>query len=67
MRSITIGRYPEQQATPARQVDYAGYIEGVDDDGNAWIMYLDGRGRPASYWGTRGEDGAVEGEPIRLA
>lgn len=63
MQRITIGRYRTPDNTP----DYAGYIEGVRDDGTEWIMFLDHTGSPAVYWAERGNDGGVVGDPVHLS
>lgn len=80
MQNITIGRYaPEEgkitrvhydgDTEVRRSVDkaYAGWIEGIRDDGSTWILWLDDKGGPVSYWGRREESGAVIGGPIDLA
>lgn len=46
--------------------EYAGFIEGVRDDGTRWIMYIDAHGSPQIFWRERDEDGAVIGEGIPL-
>jgi hypothetical protein len=60
MRTITIGRYEDPTS------GYAGYIEGLADNGQSWIVYLDPLGRPDSYWAWCAPDGAVAGDPIPL-
>jgi hypothetical protein len=74
MQRITIGRYrtiPDDIPRPENfipaQDAYAGYIEGVRDDGTEWVMFLDQDGSPAVYWGRRGDGGEVIGEPVLLA
>lgn len=76
MQNITIGRYSPLDPGHPRIIDgktvedvadyFAGWIEGVRDDGSSWIMYLDASGNPESYWARREEDGAVIGDPIAL-
>lgn len=61
LRTITITRYDDPVA-----ITYAGHIEGVSDDGQSWIIYLDALGRPESYWAWREPDGAVIGDPVPL-
>lgn len=60
MQRIEIGRYP------APEQDWAGYVEGTRDDGSTWIMFLDGGGSPAQFYGTRDKDGATVGTPMAL-
>ena len=77
MQNITIGRYQRgdfahlqtEDGTPADDIaaHYAGYIEGVRDDGTTWIMYLDAAGSPEIYWGRRDPDGGVIGDGVPLA
>lgn len=74
MQRITIGRYgviPDDVARPAEPVVlmedmYAGWIEGVRDDGSGWIMWLDRNGNPEVFWPERDESGAVAGTAITL-
>jgi len=73
MKRITIGRYQHQQGelpdegvTAVADV-FAGWIEGVRDDGTTWIMWLDAAGSPEQFWGRRDEDGGIEGEPVDLS
>ncbi|WP_050768121.1 hypothetical protein [Nocardia farcinica] len=80
MQNITIGRYKPSEGTITRvhhdsdgvEISrevvnaYAGWIEGVRDDGSRWIMFLDADGNPSSYFGQREPDGAVIGEPVIL-
>lgn len=42
-------------------------IEGCDDNGAAWILWLDETGRPAVYFPNRDESGAVLDPQIELA
>lgn len=75
MRSITIGRYDraaKHGLTVAQgSIDipniYAGWIEGIRDDGTTWIMWLDAKGSPECFWGQRDPDGGVDGDPILLS
>lgn len=76
MQRITIGRYnpiPADIPRPANpdlqplQDSYAGWVEGVRDDGTTWIMWLNHEGSPDVYWAQRDEDGTVVGEPVQLA
>ncbi|WP_052372578.1 hypothetical protein [Nocardia otitidiscaviarum] len=77
MQNITIGRYQTddfthlhtEDGTPAEEIaaHFAGWIEGVRDDGSTWIMYLDAHGNPETFWGRREDTGAVIGDPIILA
>ncbi|WP_280319945.1 hypothetical protein [Nocardia wallacei] len=77
MQNITIGRYRPGDLVVVRDEGdgrvqeiadaYAGWIEGVRDDGSTWIMYLDAAGNPEIYWGRRDEDGGVIGDGILLA
>lgn len=76
MQRITIGRYgvipsdvprpDDPDLTPAQDL-YAGWIEGVRNDGTTWIMWLDAAGSPDQFWARRDEDGGVEGEPVDLS
>lgn len=61
MQRITIGRY--KGGVP----EYAGWIEGVRDDGTEWIMWLDDHGSPVLLWQHRDEGGGIVGEPVVLA
>lgn len=45
---------------------YAGWIEGVRDDGSSWIMWLDAQGNPEIFWAQRDADGGIVGDPIML-
>lgn len=77
MQNITIGRYQSgdfahlqtEDGTPADTIaaHFAGWIEGVRDDGTTWIMYLDAAGSPEIYWARRDSDGGVIGDGIPLA
>lgn len=58
MQNITIGRY--------RDNDFAGWIEGVRDDGSRWVMFIDAQGSPQTFWAHREPDGAVIGPAIDL-
>jgi hypothetical protein len=60
MRQILTGRYDSVDG-------YAGWVEGVRDDGSKWIMYIDENGSPTEFYGERDESGAIVGEPIDLA
>ena len=62
MQRITVGRYKDDDTAS----EYAGWLEGVRDDGTSWIMWLDGEGNPTVFWPRRAEDGGVVGEPITL-
>lgn len=76
MQRITIGRYgvvpadiprpADPELTPAQDL-YAGWIEGVRDDGTEWIMWLNANGSPEVFWPRRDEDGGVVGEPMDLS
>lgn len=61
MKRITIERYKNDDG-----MGPAGLIEGEDDAGNRWILFLDPLGRPEVFWPERAEDGAVVGDPINL-
>jgi hypothetical protein len=67
-KNITIERYDAaKHDTPDGPWPYSGLIEGEDDTGNRWIMWLDRSGRPEIFWPERDHDtGAVIGEAIRL-
>lgn len=81
MQNITIGRYKQDEGVFTRvhhdadgveigreQVKaYAGWVEGVRDDGTSWIMWLDASGGPECYWGRREPGGAVVGDSVSLA
>jgi hypothetical protein len=64
MQNITIGRYSEAEGI---EKAFAGWIEGVRDDGTSWIMYLDAEGNPETFWAQRESDGAVIGDAMILA
>lgn len=82
MQNITIGRYknavpddiprpavgiPEVQGRSAFVEDvYDGWIEGVRDDGTTWIMWLDAKGNPTTFYPRREQDGGVIGNPVDL-
>jgi hypothetical protein len=75
VQNITIGRYTERERRIRRdepgdiqsvEQSYAGWIEGVRDDGSTWIMWLDAAGSPEIYWGRRDPDGGVIGDGIPL-
>ncbi|QAX92890.1 hypothetical protein KNU39_gp81 [Gordonia phage Mutzi] len=80
MQRVTIGRYRDDEAQATRihcdeqgnEVSrepfkaYAGWIEGVRDDGTTWIIYLDENGSPQTFWGERDDTGAIIGDPILL-
>jgi len=75
MQRITIGRYgivPDDIPRPAdptkqpAQDMYAGWVEGVRNDGSEWVLFIDKDGSPQVYWPTRAEDGGVEGDPVAL-
>lgn len=61
MQNITIGRYADPDST-----GYAGWVEGLREDGTRWILWLDESGSPACYWGQRSADGSVVGDPTTL-
>ena len=63
MRTITIGRYTLDGSEPRT---FTGYVEGLSNSGQSWIVYLDDDGLPALYWPRREESGAVIGQPIDL-
>lgn len=77
MQNITIGRYGPGESTVLRTDDgetiqqipdaYAGWIEGIREDGSTWIMYLDAAGSPQVFWPRRDPDGGVIGDGIPLA
>ncbi|RBO82083.1 hypothetical protein [Nocardia puris] len=62
MQNITIGRYRHDTV-----IQWAGWIEGTREDGSTWILWLDDNGNPCVYFPHREPDGAVTGEPVRLA
>lgn len=80
MKRITIGRYDTEQPPPCSPFydqefagtqmptvpPYAGWIEGVTNDGKSWILYLDHDGKPEIFWPERDEDGGVVGRGIGL-
>ncbi|MGW4718853.1 hypothetical protein [Nocardia sp. NPDC004260] len=74
VQNITIGRYKPAPTHPpfdgANVVDiadhFAGWIEGIRDDGSSWIMYLDAAGSPLCFWAHREPDGAAIGDAIDL-
>lgn len=79
MQNITIGRYKpdegnitkihyEGDEVVRREVvhSYAGWIEGIREDGTTWILWLDEHGSPKTFWAQREPDGAVIGEPVFL-
>lgn len=74
MQRITIGRYGTIPADVPRSKDvvpaqdmYAGWIEGVRDDGTEWILFMDHAGSPSLFWPVRdSESGAVDGNPVVL-
>lgn len=77
MQNITIGRYKpadhlvnvdcgDQTVVVDTASIYDGWIEGVRDDGSTWIMWLDAKGSPTSFWSRREQDGGVIGDPIDL-
>lgn len=75
MQRITIGRYRDMPADIPRPADpalapaqdlYAGWIEGVRDDGTEWVLFLDKVGSPAVFWPRRAEDGSVIGDPVAV-
>ncbi|WP_109527243.1 MULTISPECIES: hypothetical protein [Nocardia] len=80
MQNITIGRYKPSEGNitkvhydgdgeVSREVvhSYAGWVEGVREDGSSWILWLDEDASPVAFYGRREADGAVIGEPIELA
>lgn len=67
MQRITIGRYRQSDGITEPASAYAGWIEGVRDDGSEWILYLDTEGSPQEFWGQRDADGAVRGESVDLS
>jgi len=79
MQNITIARYQPgdfddvklwtEDGVPVKQVaeSFAGYVEGIRDDGSTWIMFIDAEGGPCVYWGRREPDGGVIGDGIPLA
>lgn len=68
MSNITIGRYgPTEAKDLAAGKGFSAWIEGHDDDGNGWIFWLDEKGRPNQYYGSREESGAVTGNPVLLS
>lgn len=63
MQNITIGRYEHESITR----EYAGWIEGIRNDGSAWIMWLDENGSPTQYFAHRYVAGGIEGEAVALS
>lgn len=75
MQRITIGRYGTIPADVSRPADpaltpaqdmYAGWVEGVRNDGTEWVLYIDKDGSPEVYFATRDTGGGVESEPVVL-
>lgn len=62
-KNINIERYPEDSAVSH---GYSAAVEGEDNGGNRWIMWLDQQGRPEVFWPQREVDGAVIGNAIKL-
>lgn len=76
MQNIAIGRYSDTEGIVHRdesgaieriEKHYAGWIEGVRDDGSTWIMFLDAAGSPECFWAKREESGGVIGDPVMLS
>jgi hypothetical protein len=67
MSNITIGRYGPNEAKDADGHGFSAWIEGTDDTGKSWILWLDETGRPCTYYGDREQSGACIGERIDLA
>lgn len=44
MSNITIGRYAPENAKLADGTGYSAWIEGADDHGHGWILWLDETG-----------------------
>lgn len=80
MQNITIGRYGPGEAVFYR-VDldtdgnetsrtpihaFAGWVEGVRNDGSTWRMDLDEHGCPDYFWAQCDPGGGVMGDPIVL-
>lgn len=60
-KNINIERYPNPDET-----GYSSVIEGSDNVGNSWVMWLNSDGTPEVFWGHREEDGSVVGDGIPL-
>lgn len=58
MQNMIVARY-----APDSVAGYSGYIEPED---RGWIVFLGEDGKPACYWPTRDETGAVVGEAVQL-
>lgn len=63
MQNITIGRYEHESI--ARE--YAGWIEGIRNDGSTWIIWLDESGSPTQYFAHRDVGGGIKGEAVALS
>lgn len=61
MKRISIERYKTPTA------GYAGCIEGENDEGQQWIMFLDAAGTPEVFWPDRTPDGGVYGQAVPLS
>lgn len=67
MSNITIGRYaPDEAKNLKTGHGFSAWIEGVDDAGEGWILWLDETGRPCTYYDRRSPSGACDGEPLHL-
>lgn len=80
MKRITIGRYETgapittspfyDHEFAGTQISgeqaYAGWIEGLTDDDQSWILFIDQQGRPEIFWPNRDDEGGVVGTGIGL-
>jgi hypothetical protein len=67
MSNITIGRYGADEAKNSiTGRGFSAWIEGVDDAGEGWVLWLDENGRPIVYFGHREKSGAVLEPRIHL-
>ncbi|MCW2092482.1 UNVERIFIED_ORG: hypothetical protein M2328_005762 [Rhodococcus erythropolis] len=62
MQNITIGRYENESIAS----EFAGWIEGIRNDGSTWIMWLDENDSPTQYFARRDADGGIDGESVAL-
>lgn len=68
MSNIAIGRYgPDEAKNLDTGRGFSAWIEGRDDHGGSWILWLDETGRPCTYYAHREPSGACLGEPVHLA
>jgi hypothetical protein len=61
MRKVLTGRYDNPS-----EHGFAGWVEGVRDDGTSWILFIDENGSPAEFFAQRDESGAILGEGVAL-